>query len=697
MSGSYNLRAIFASSPKTTRGQPTVLKTDPKGQKLVYTNGTTVYIRNLENPSECDTYTEHSKETGVAAYAPSGNYVASGDAGGKVRIWDALRPEHILKYEYQVLGGAIKDIAWTEDSKRIAVGGEGKEKFAHVFMWDTGTSVGTLAGMSKSVNNVDIKQNRPYRCVTASEDYTTCYFEGPPFKFKGDKREHSNFVNCVRYAPDGSFFATGGSDGKCFLYDGKTGELAGQMNEAESRIHKGGVYAISWSPDSKELFTVSADKTAKIWDVEKRTLATEFKFEDKIENQLVGGIWAGSHLVALSLNGNINYLDRENPASPAKIIKGHNKAIMAIAITEDKQSIFSASYDGLLCQWNVNTGAAEKVPGKSHTNQVNSMSISGNYLVSCGMDDMVRFVNVPGGEFLDDRIGMDSQPKSVAAGKDGLVVVACINEIVVIRNQRVVHHEPVDFEPSAIALHPSEAFIAVGSSKASPLALYDLDHDVLKNKRTCGGSGMEIRSWGYHAAKVNDVAISPDSCYLATCSVDTYVNVWSIKENYVTHKMRACHGMAVNITTVRWLDNNTLVTADVREFYFKEVETNPAFTSFQQSSLPSEEIKEIQLSAINIQITMVSVMRFVMGMGIAAILICDIMMPAASIPIAQTLFKNMMKRRREKHRHWLLRHPNMVSMRKIEKRVISGDRRLLCVRLDNTGKCLRYKMMFLWG
>ncbi len=50
------------------------------------------------------------------------------DAGGKIRIWDALGSEHILKYEYQVLGGPIKDIAWTEDSKRIAVGGEGRDK-----------------------------------------------------------------------------------------------------------------------------------------------------------------------------------------------------------------------------------------------------------------------------------------------------------------------------------------------------------------------------------------------------------------------------------------------------------------------------------------------------------------------------------------------------------------------------------------
>ena len=45
-----------------------------------------------------------------------------------MRIWDALGSEHILKYEYQVLGGAVKDIVWTEDSKRLVAGGEGKDK-----------------------------------------------------------------------------------------------------------------------------------------------------------------------------------------------------------------------------------------------------------------------------------------------------------------------------------------------------------------------------------------------------------------------------------------------------------------------------------------------------------------------------------------------------------------------------------------
>lgn len=51
------------------------------------------------------------------------------DASGKVRIWDTVNREHILKAEYQPLGGCVKDIAWSGDSTKIAVCGEGREKY----------------------------------------------------------------------------------------------------------------------------------------------------------------------------------------------------------------------------------------------------------------------------------------------------------------------------------------------------------------------------------------------------------------------------------------------------------------------------------------------------------------------------------------------------------------------------------------
>ena len=54
---------------------------------------------------------------------------------------------------------------------------------------------------------------------------------GPPFKFKMTKTEHTRFVQSVRYSPNGDHFATGGFDGKVFIYDGKSSELVGELGE----------------------------------------------------------------------------------------------------------------------------------------------------------------------------------------------------------------------------------------------------------------------------------------------------------------------------------------------------------------------------------------------------------------------------------------------------------------------------------
>lgn len=66
-------------------------------------------------------------------------------------------------------------------------------RFGHVFMAETGTSVGEISGQSKAINSVDFRPARPFRIVTASEDNTLAVFEGPPFKFKCTKQV-CNFI-----------------------------------------------------------------------------------------------------------------------------------------------------------------------------------------------------------------------------------------------------------------------------------------------------------------------------------------------------------------------------------------------------------------------------------------------------------------------------------------------------------------------
>jgi len=42
------------------------------------------------------------------------------------------------------------------------------------------------------------------------------------------------------------------------------------------KAHDGGIYAISWSPDSTRLLSASGDKTSKIWDVNVNSVVSTF-------------------------------------------------------------------------------------------------------------------------------------------------------------------------------------------------------------------------------------------------------------------------------------------------------------------------------------------------------------------------------------------------------------------------------------
>lgn len=71
-------------------------------------------------------------------------------------------------------------------------------------------------------------------------------------------RDHSNFVNCVRFSPDGSKFLSVSSDKKGIFYDGKSGEKIGELASEDG--HKGTIYAVSWSPDGKQVSILLALK-----------------------------------------------------------------------------------------------------------------------------------------------------------------------------------------------------------------------------------------------------------------------------------------------------------------------------------------------------------------------------------------------------------------------------------------------------
>ena len=248
-------------------------------------------------------------------------------------------------------------------------------------------------------------------------------FNGPPFKFARSNKLHSNFVNCVRYSPDGARMCQVGSDMKGFVIDSASGDTLGEL-----KGHKGTIYACAWSSgalraqplrgaaaravtppararpaDGGRIVTASADKTVIVWDASSCAALGTYTFADKPtpEDMQVGVVWVpgSERIIALSLRGDLHHLDATTPGKITALVKapprptacptvhptvaptpalspslpraqGHNKAITALAVAPGGDAVVSASYDAQVTRFSLASGEGRGVQGKGHTNGV---------------------------------------------------------------------------------------------------------------------------------------------------------------------------------------------------------------------------------------------------------------------------------------------------------------------------------------
>ncbi|KAF8068843.1 WD40 repeat-like protein [Lyophyllum atratum] len=570
---------IFPANPVTTRGVSTKLSATK--EKVIYTNGKTVIIRDLKNALLSTTYSGHVHNATVARFSPSGYYCASADVSGTVRVWDTVGEDQTLKGEYKVISGRINDVAWDGESKRIIAVGDGREKFGHAFMMDTGSSTGEISGHSKAVNAVSIRHQRPFRAATAADDGTIVFHQGVPFKYDRTIKTHTKFVQDVQYSPSGDHFVSVGSDAKVFLYEGKTGDT---ISEFTASPHTGSIMASSWGPDSTSFVTSSADCTVALWDVQTQKPVTTWKLGTGVEHQQVGNAWSGERdIISLSISGDLNIFDPRVGDKPARIINAPQKAITAMAPL-DSSAFLGGTADGrVLSFWTTvppstfrqalsmdndervlpsprPENESRHIAGTGHSNLVSGLASSpeDEHIFSIGYDDRIREIQVPYGVASDSLLPSFTHPKSIAIAGDATVFVAELNCIEGFRsNQRVFEHAP-KFVPSAIAA--SKTMVAIGGEDQK-IRLNEWDGQSLKEVAVLEGnkgivsalafspddsllaagdsSGRVIlfdvkekklvtSRWSFHSARINSLAWTSDSLHCASASLDTHVYIWSV-------------------------------------------------------------------------------------------------------------------------------------------------------------------------
>ncbi|KAJ7359560.1 WD40-repeat-containing domain protein [Mycena albidolilacea] len=550
---SFKQTSLFPPNPTTARGVSTKLSAHK--DKIIYSNGKAVIIRDLNNPLQAIAYTGHVQNTTVARISPSGYYCASADALGTVRVWDTVGEEQILKGEYKVLAGKINDLEWDGESKRIIAVGDGREKFGHAFMFDSGSSTGEISGHNKAINAVAIRHQRPFRAATAADDASIVFHQGAPYKYDKTIRTHTKFVQDVRYAPSGDHFASVGSDSKIFLYDGKTGETVAEFTDSP---HKGSIMASSWSPDSKFLATSSADCTVKLWDVETRKATTTWSLGAGVNNQQMGNVWSReADIVSLSLSGDLNVFDHRVGDKPARVVTGPQKTITAVA-PSSASTFLAGAADGRVVEYTTASGEAVPVGGEGHTSLIVDLAAASDGKVfSAGYDDRVREIGAA--SFSAASISTAAQPKAIAVAADGTVFVVEAGGVEAIRNNQKVAHLPTKYVPSAVGT--TAALVAVGGEDQK-IRLHEWSGTALKEVALLEGNKGVVSSlefspdgallaagdssgrialfdvkekklitarWSFHSARVNSLSWTSDSKHCASGSLDTHVYVWSVE------------------------------------------------------------------------------------------------------------------------------------------------------------------------
>ncbi|GAA5853617.1 hypothetical protein JCM9279_005076 [Rhodotorula babjevae] len=408
--------AVIVPAPTTVRGQSTKLYASPDGKHIAYGAGRTAVIRPIAAEGETRLFGHTQPVTVVKPL--SAYYAASGDAAGNVKVWDTTG-NYSVKFESKPLA-KINDIAVDAEGKRLVVVGEGRSGFGASFNLDTGSSIGEISGHSKAVNAVAMRGSRPFRAVTGSDDFSTCFLHGVPFKYAATSRRHSRFVQSVAYSPSGALFASAGSDGQVLLYDGTTGEDKGALvdNGAEA-AHAKTVFAVAFAGDGKTVATSGADGVTKLWDVESGKVLQRWTFDegDEVLSQQVGSVFVGTSLVSLSFSGTLHVLDPSSP-TPVRALVGHQNPVTALAVAApNADTIVSGDSAGRVLATGLSSGAAgevKAVEGQGHKGLVVDVvqTQEGGFLAA-SYDDIVKGLSKEA--FSSASLPTSSQPKALAS------------------------------------------------------------------------------------------------------------------------------------------------------------------------------------------------------------------------------------------------------------------------------------------
>lgn len=260
----------------------------------------------------------------------------------------------------------------------------------------------------------------------------------------------------------------------------------------------------------------------------------------------------GQTLASASLDGTVKIWNIDSGQLLRTLSDKKSGAVLSVAISPDRQTLAAGCEDKKIRIWNFTNSKLLRTIGNwtiyKHSGSVNSVALNFDrqFIASIGnLDDRIKIWNINTGRYIDylagaegiNTIALSPDGKSIAAGSQNTKIKIWKQGFFGVFLSRLGISSNLSGHSGSVrsvAFNPNGKIIASGSEDKT-IRLWDI------NTKECT---WEIP--GQHSASVDTVAFSPDGKILASGSADKTIKLWSIEDPIKNIGTLTGHSGAVN-------------------------------------------------------------------------------------------------------------------------------------------------------